>query len=84
MTKDEQTKLTMSLLATSSGARLQELCPEDKAKIGELMKRLAQEKEEKEKLKRELNERSKSYEDTIVTLEEQKKMIASESNELQS
>ncbi len=27
--------------STSSGARLKELCPEDKAKIGELVKKLA-------------------------------------------
>jgi septal ring factor EnvC (AmiA/AmiB activator) len=32
----------------SSGARLQELCPEDKAKIGELVKKLAMETKQKE------------------------------------
>ena len=76
-----QSKLTMSLLQ-SHGARLQELCPEDKAKIGELMKKLAQEKEDKEKLLRELQDKEKTFEETITTLEAQKKMIASESNEL--
>ena len=39
------------------GARLVDLCPEDRARIGELMKRLAKEKEEKEKLMQELEKK---------------------------
>jgi len=34
----------------SCGARLKELCPEDKAKIGELVKKLAQETKEKQSI----------------------------------
>ena len=36
-----QTKNGTSERSQSTGARLQELCPEDKAKIGELVKKLA-------------------------------------------
>lgn len=32
----------------SNGARLQELCPEDKAKIGELVRKLAEETKQKQ------------------------------------
>lgn len=34
----------------SNGARLQELCPEDKAKIGELVRKLAEETRQKQEV----------------------------------
>ncbi len=34
----------------SSGARLQELCPEDKAKIGELVRKLAEETRQRQEV----------------------------------
>lgn len=34
----------------SNGARLQELCPEDKAKIGELVRKLAEETKQKQEV----------------------------------
>jgi hypothetical protein len=56
---------------SSAGAKLKDLCPEDRAKIGELMKRLAAEKEEKEKIKRMLEEKEKDYQTTIEKFKKQ-------------
>jgi hypothetical protein len=65
-------------------AKLTDLCPEDKARIGELMKRLAKEKEEKEKLQKELEQKDVHYGKTIEELEKEKDEVIKESNDLQS
>jgi Uncharacterised protein KIAA1328 len=65
-------------------AKLTDLCPEDRARIGELMKRLAKEKEEKEKLKQELEDKEKHYGKTIEELEKEKDEVIKESSDLQS
>ena len=40
---------------------IKDLCPEEKLKIGELLKKLAEEKEAKEKLSREIEEEKRNY-----------------------
>lgn len=69
---------------SQSGARLTDLCPEDKARIGELMKKLASEKEEKEKLRKALELREKEFEETIENIEKEKDEVLKESKDLQS
>ena len=75
---------TSFALSHSGGARLVDLCPEDRARIGELMKRLAAEKEEKEKLKKMLEEKEKEFETTIEHIEKEKEEVLKESKDLQS
>jgi len=48
------------------------------------MKRLAVEKEEKEKLRRELEKKENMYGKTIESLEKEKEEVIKESNDLQS
>jgi len=73
-----------TLSATMSAARLQDLCPEDKQKIGELIKKLAQEKEEKEKLRKELEEKEKNYQDMVENLAKENDQVVKDSMDLQS
>ncbi len=73
-----------TLSATMSAARLQDLCPEDKQKIGELIKKLAQEKEEKEKLRKELEEKEKNYQDMVENLAKENDQVVKDSHDLQS
>lgn len=75
---------TGTLSATMSAARLQDLCPEDKQKIGELIKKLAQEKEEKEKLRKELEEKEKNYQDMVENLAKENDQVVKDSHDLQS
>ena len=49
--------------------RIKDLCPEEKRKIGELLKKLSNETEEKEKLKNMMQEDKKLYEEKIKNLE---------------
>jgi phenylalanyl-tRNA synthetase alpha subunit len=49
--------------------RIKDLCPEEKKKIGDLLKKLSEETDEKEKYKQQLNEDKKLYEDKIKLLE---------------
>ena len=59
--------------------RIKDLCPEEKRKIGELLKKLSNETDEKEKLKQMLSEDKKIYEERIRTLEtsiQQQSMIS--------
>lgn len=69
---------------TMSAARLQDLCPEDKQKIGELIKKLAQEKEEKEKLRRELEDKEKNYQGMVENLAKENDQVVKDSLDLQS
>lgn len=52
-------------------ARLKDLCESDKKKVGELMKKLASEKEEKQLLHHEMVLREKNYEKTIANLKKE-------------
>jgi hypothetical protein len=51
---------------------IKDLCPEEKAKIGELLKKLADEKDEKEKLKQMVEEEKRLYESQIDDLRKEK------------
>ena len=66
--------------------RIKDLCPEEKRKIGELLKKLSNETEEKEKLQSMLQEDKKLYEEKIKTLEtsllQQSMMSTSNFNDL--
>jgi hypothetical protein len=55
------TQMQATFSSMFNAARLQDLCMEDREKIGELMKRLAQEKEDKEKFRSELEEKERHY-----------------------
>jgi hypothetical protein len=70
--------------SVQGGVRLKDLCPEDKAKVGELMKRLAQEKEEKEKALRELEHQKRKFDDYIEGIKEENQVIIKDSEEMQS
>ena len=54
----------------SNGARLQELCPEDKAKIGELVRKLAEETKQKQEV--------------AIKYEQEKEQLARRLKELES
>jgi hypothetical protein len=58
--------LTSSIL--DKKITIKDLCPEEKAKIGELLKKLADEKEEKEKLRQLAEEDKKLYKSKIDSL----------------
>ena len=68
--------------------RIKDLCPEEKRKIGELLKKLSNETEEKEKLQSMLQEDKKLYEEKIKTLEtsllQQSMMSTSNFNDLKT
>ena len=61
---------------------LKDLCAEDKAKIGELIKKLAGEKQEKEDLLRLMEERQREYEQSLGALSQESKNMALESLEI--
>ncbi|KRX04205.1 hypothetical protein PPERSA_11329 [Pseudocohnilembus persalinus] len=63
--------------------KLQDLCPEDKQKIGELIKRLAQEKEEKENIKKELQMKEEEYQKQIEKIQNDTKFLLQESGDFQ-
>ena len=67
----------------AAAATLKDLCPEDKAKIGELIKKLAQEKEDKEGLSKEISDVKKNYESIIYNLQSTNNQILKESTDLQ-
>lgn len=68
--------------------RIKDLCPEEKRKIGELLKKLSNETEEKEKLQNMLQEDKKLYEEKIKNLEssilQQSMMSTSNFNDLKT
>ena len=70
-------------VASATAATLKDLCPEDKAKIGELIKKLAQEKEDKEGLSKEISDVKKNYESIIYNLQSTNNQILKESTDLQ-
>ena len=51
---------------------IKDLCPEEKAKIGDLLRKLAEEKEEKEKILKSVEEEKKLYESRIDNLIKEK------------
>ncbi len=61
---------------------LKDLCPDDKAKIGELIKKLAAEKKEKEELLSLMEERQREFEQSIGAITQESKNMAMESLEL--
>lgn len=62
---------------------LKDLCPEDKAKIGELVKKFALEKKEKEELLVKLEEKQRFFEESIKEIRKENEQVALESHELQ-
>ena len=75
-----------SEIKKTQNIRIKDLCPEEKRKIGELLKKLSNETEEKEKLQSMLQEDKKLYEEKIKTLEtsllQQSMMSTSNFNDL--
>ena len=75
-----------SEIKKNQNIRIKDLCPEEKRKIGELLKKLSNETEEKEKLQSMLQEDKKLYEEKIKTLEssllQQSMMSTSNFNDL--
>lgn len=51
---------------------IRDLCPDEKAKIGELIKKLSRENEEKEKLQKQIEEEKKIHESQIEQIEKEK------------
>lgn len=51
---------------------IRDLCAEEKLKIGELLKKLAEEKEAKLKLQKEIEEEKKKYENKLETITKEK------------
>lgn len=75
---------SQSVTSVVGGVRLQDLCLEDKQKIGELIKKLANEKDEKERLRKELEERENQYKNMIENLTKENDEIVKDSMDLQS
>ncbi len=65
------------------GPRLRDLCASDKKKVGELMKKLAAEKEEKQVLQQQMLNKDKNYEKTISQLKKESQDYFKGSLELQ-
>jgi hypothetical protein len=60
-------------------ARLSELCPEDKAKIGELVKKLAEESKQKQDFQKryeEMEAKMKQYEQTNYQFNQERESMA--------
>lgn len=68
----------------SAGAKLKDLCPEDRMKIGELMKKLAEEKEEKERMRKALEEKDQTYQETIEKFKKQNHDILSDAFDIKA
>lgn len=60
-------------MRSSSNARLKDLCMEDKAKIGELVKKLADETKAKQEYQQKYDEEKKQMEARMNELERQRK-----------
>ncbi len=66
----ENSKLNSISLNDNKKVTIKDLCPEDKGKIGELLKKLAQEKEEKESLLKTVEDEKKKNERMETILKE--------------
>ena len=55
-------------IVQKEGSRLVDLCPSDKTKVGDLIKKIAEEKEAKESFQQEMQRRQMEYEKTIEDL----------------
>ena len=75
-------------ISKNQNIKIKDLCPEEKRKIGELLKKLSNETEEKEKLQSMLQEDKKLYEEKIKSLEtsllQQSMMSTSNFNDLKA
>lgn len=84
MYKSIPNPMSQSFSPQKREAKLQDLCNEDKQKIGDLIKKLAEEKEEKEKLRRELDTRDNHYKHVIQNLAKENDFVVKDSIELQN
>ena len=64
--------------------RLKDLCEEDKSKIGKLMEKLAEEKEKRLQIERQLGERESVYSNRIFELREDNKQLIMNSEDLEN
>ena len=64
LTSTSRTQVS-SVSSAGGQARLADLCAEDKAKIGELVKKLANEKQEKEDFQKRLEEEKRAFEEKL-------------------
>jgi len=65
-----------------SPARLKDLCAEDKARIGELVKRIALEKSQREELQNKTESEKKKYKQQLKSLQKENQQRLSEADEL--
>jgi len=68
----EDSSLLTGVEAQMKRVTIKDLCPEEKLKIGELLRKLAQEKETKEKLQRDMQDEKKKYETKIELMSKEK------------
>lgn len=62
-------------LSDNKKVTIRDLCPEEKAKIGDLLRKLADENQEKERLKQIMEEDKKNYENKIDTILKEKEYL---------
>ena len=79
---DSNKKLLKNQLNYKENITLKDLCVEDKAKIGELVKKFADEKREKEELLQKLEEKQKFFEESMKEIRKENEQVAMESIEL--
>ena len=75
-------EIEKEMMPSLNSATLKDLCPEDKAKIGELIKKLAEEKGEKEQLLKKLEEKQTVFENSMKEIRRENEQVALESLEL--
>jgi hypothetical protein len=75
-TNVENDSLINSLSLDKKKITIRDLCPEEKQKIGELLKKLAEEKEEKEKLMKVIDDEKKIYESKIDSILKEKENLS--------
>jgi len=80
--EEQYRKQILKPFGVHNGARMADLCQTDRIKIGELMKKLADEKEEKENLQRELRMKETNYEKTIANLQRENQGVIQGTREI--
>jgi hypothetical protein len=74
--------LASRLALSSQNVRLQDLCPEDKARIGELLKKLAEEKAQRMQSQELIDKERRNYEKRLKRLKKENAKVKGESQDL--
>jgi hypothetical protein len=82
--KSKKTSKESSFLQTRGEVRLTDLCPEDKARIGELVKRLALEKSQREETESRFEHEKEFKEKQLKRLAKENERIRAETREIQA